>query len=101
MRGRPSLPVGWTLVAPAANSAKIIRLGDQAHSRSMRLDNPSPWSSVAVAELQLHWHAGLSITAISLKLGVSRDAVAGKARRLHLPPRPSPIRRAPRLGDQP
>lgn len=61
------------------------------------------WDEDMVARLRGFWDAGHSTAEIGRRLGVSKNAVVGKAHRLALPPRPSPIRRdaaAPR-GPQP
>jgi hypothetical protein len=48
------------------------------------------WSDEMSAELSRLWARGLSLTAIGHRLGVSRNAVASKARRLDLPKRSVP-----------
>ncbi|MCX8003342.1 MAG: GcrA family cell cycle regulator [Burkholderiaceae bacterium] len=54
----------------------------------------SPHWPARDAELVALWAAGLSAAEIAGRLGVSRNAVIGRAYRLALPPRPAPIRRA-------
>ncbi len=51
------------------------------------------WNEDAIAKLRVLWNEGHSTAAIGRRLGVSKNAVVGKAHRLSLPPRPSPIRR--------
>ena len=51
------------------------------------------WNEDAIAKLKALWGEGHSTAAIGRRLGVSKNAVVGKAHRLSLPPRPSPIRR--------
>jgi GcrA cell cycle regulator len=51
------------------------------------------WTQDKIAALEQRWQAGESITAIGKALGTSRNAVVGKAHRLGLPSRVSPIRR--------
>lgn len=51
------------------------------------------WNEDAIAKLRVLWDEGHSTAAIGRRLGVSKNAVVGKAHRLSLPPRPSPIRR--------
>jgi GcrA cell cycle regulator len=50
------------------------------------------WTEELVAELIRLWQAGHSASRIGSLLGVSKNAVIGKAHRLKLPPRPSPIK---------
>ncbi len=56
------------------------------------------WTDVAVRRLRSLWDEGHSTAEIGRRLGVSKNAVVGKAHRLDLPDRPSPIRKgsAPR-----
>jgi GcrA cell cycle regulator len=56
---------------------------------------PAPlWTAEMVALLRRLWAEGHSTANIGQKMGVSKNAVVGKAHRLGLEPRPSPIRRA-------
>lgn len=50
------------------------------------------WTEERVAELARLWESGYSASAIGRILGVSKNAVVGKAHRLRLATRPSPIR---------
>ncbi|MGH6946347.1 MAG: GcrA family cell cycle regulator [Kiloniellales bacterium] len=50
------------------------------------------WSEDRIRELRRLWQAGYSASAIGKALGVSKNAVVGKAHRLKLTARPSPIR---------
>jgi GcrA cell cycle regulator len=52
------------------------------------------WDAAAVAWLRRLWADGLSTAAIGREMNRSKDSVVGKAHRLFLPPRPSPIRNA-------
>ncbi len=52
------------------------------------------WTEDAVERLRRRWAEGVSTAAIGRELGVSKNAVIGKARRLRLANRPSPIRPA-------
>jgi GcrA cell cycle regulator len=54
------------------------------------------WNDKQIAKLKQLWADGLPIAEIGRQLGCSKNAAGGKARRLNLPPRPSPIR----LGGQ-
>ncbi len=51
------------------------------------------WTPERIAELQKLWQEGLSTAEIGRQLGISKNAVVGKAHRLGLSSRPSPIRR--------
>ena len=52
------------------------------------------WTFELIADLERLWKEGASTAEIGRKLGCSKNAVVGKAHRLGLPPRPSPIRRS-------
>ncbi len=54
------------------------------------------WTDERIDQLRKLWDQGLSASAIGKQLGVSKNAVVGKAHRLKLPPRPSPIRKGSR-----
>jgi GcrA cell cycle regulator len=51
------------------------------------------WSDGLIAKLRALWATDLSTAQIGLRMDISKNAVVGKAHRLDLPPRPSPIRR--------
>lgn len=51
------------------------------------------WSAERDARLRELWASELSSAEIALRLGVSKNATIGRAHRMHLPGRPSPIRR--------
>tara|TARA_B100001093_G_C26591284_1_gene911617 strand:- start:137 stop:535 length:399 start_codon:yes stop_codon:yes gene_type:complete len=55
------------------------------------MENNSVWDEKKLQKLKILWDEGLPITKIGLELGVSRNAIAGKAHRLGLPKRNSPI----------
>ena len=59
------------------------------------------WNETVIAELRGLWAAGLSTAEIGRRLGISKNAVVGKAHRLDLSPRPSPIRRQERDPNAP
>jgi hypothetical protein len=52
------------------------------------------WNDKEIAVLRRMWAAGKLTRETSEVLGYSRNAVIGKANRLHLAPRPSPIKTA-------
>ena len=54
------------------------------------MDN-SVWDQEKLNKLKALWDEGLPITKIGNELGVSRNAIAGKAHRMGLPKRNSPI----------
>ena len=51
------------------------------------------WTEDSITRLRSLWSDGHSTAEIGRRLGVSKNAVVGKAHRLDLPARPSPIRR--------
>jgi GcrA cell cycle regulator len=54
------------------------------------------WSSERIEQLRSLWHDGLSASQIAAQLGgITRNAVIGKAHRLGLTGRPSPIKNRP------
>lgn len=57
----------------------------------MRIDKPT-WSESAIELLRQLWGTGLSASQIGERLGVTNNAVIGKARRIGLASRGSPIR---------
>jgi GcrA cell cycle regulator len=56
-------------------------------------DTVNVWTDERLEKLKELWAQGLSISQIGAALGVSRNAIAGKAHRVGLPKRPSPISR--------
>ena len=55
------------------------------------MEKKSVWDKDKLDQLRHFWLEGLPITKIGLELNVSRNAIAGKAHRLGLPKRNSPI----------
>ena len=55
------------------------------------MEKNSVWDKKNLERLKKLWDEGLPITKIGLELGVSRNSIAGKAHRLGLPKRNSPI----------
>ncbi|UPY37039.1 GcrA family cell cycle regulator [Sediminicoccus sp. KRV36] len=53
------------------------------------------WTNEAIDRLRALWAEGHSTAEIGRRMGISKNAVVGKAHRLDLPARPSPIRRDP------
>jgi GcrA cell cycle regulator len=51
------------------------------------------WGIDAIERLRALWAEGHSTAEIGRRMGVTKNAIVGKAHRLQLPPRPSPIRR--------
>jgi GcrA cell cycle regulator len=51
------------------------------------------WSAEAIELLRALWAEGHSTAEIGRRMAISKNAVVGKAHRLHLPARPSPIQR--------
>jgi len=65
------------------------RSGDQCEDPMT--DSANAWTDERLEQLRKLWDDGLSISQIGEALGVSRNAIAGKAHRMGLPKRPSPI----------
>lgn len=59
------------------------------------------WNDEIIARLRGLWSEGLSTAEIGRRMGISKNAVVGKAHRLNLPARPSPIRREAAESDAP
>ena len=53
------------------------------------------WTPELIDQLAVLWKEGLSTAEIGRRLGVTKNAVVGKAHRLALDPRPSPLKRPP------
>ena len=53
------------------------------------------WTQDRIDSLGQLWTEGLSTAEIGRRLGVSKNAVVGKAHRLSLTPRPSPVKIVP------
>jgi GcrA cell cycle regulator len=51
------------------------------------------WNEETIGKLRALWAEGLSTAEIGRRMSISKNAVVGKAHRLNLPARPSPIRR--------
>ena len=51
------------------------------------------WNDDTIARIRALWAEGHSTAEIGRRMGISKNAVVGKAHRLNLPARPSPIRR--------
>ena len=56
------------------------------------------WTDEVIVKLRHFWAEGHSTAEIGRRLNISKNAVVGKAHRLNLPPRPSPIRRIGATG---
>jgi GcrA cell cycle regulator len=57
------------------------------------------WTVEAIERLRALWAEGHSTAEIGRRMGISKNAVVGKAHRLSLPARPSPIRRDATVGE--
>src|SRR5580704_4656345 len=58
-------------------------------------DHKMEWGDDIIGQLRALWDEGHSTAEIGRRLGVTKNAIVGKAHRLDLPARPSPIRRDP------
>ena len=59
------------------------------------------WNTETIERLRGLWAEGYSTAEIGRRMGISKNAVVGKAHRLNLPSRPSPIRREPGRAARP
>ena len=57
--------------------------------------NPSEWTPERIAELSRLWDEGLSTSKIGLRLGITKNSVVGKVRRLDLTMRRAPAAKKP------
>ena len=55
------------------------------------MSGPSPWNDDLDARLTSDWAAGFSTAEIGQRMGISKNSVIGRAHRLQLPSRGSPI----------
>jgi GcrA cell cycle regulator len=51
---------------------------------------PSPWTPERLATLRAEWATGASTAEIGRRMGITKNAVVGKARRMELPAREAP-----------
>jgi len=59
------------------------------------------WTTEAIEQLRALWAEGHSTAEIGRRMGVTKNAIVGKAHRLNLSARPSPIRRDPNAASRP
>jgi hypothetical protein len=55
------------------------------------MSGPSPWTDERDAQLTADWNAGFTTLEIGTRMGISKNSVIGRARRLRLQSRGSPI----------
>lgn len=72
-----------------SNPGMTTVCGVQGHRGLTIMD----WTQEAIERLQALWAEGHSTAEIGRRMGISKNAVVGKAHRLNLSARPSPIRR--------
>jgi hypothetical protein len=81
-------------ISHQAVSIALIRSG-----RTPRRKGPNTcnviWTDDLMAALRDLWDQGIPTAEIGRRIGASNNAVIGKAHRLDLPARPSPIKRRP------
>jgi len=63
------------------------------------MQNDTRWTDITIAELRKLWDAGLPTAEIGRCLRISKNAVVGKAHRLNLTTRKSPIKMNPQRQD--
>ena len=66
-----------------------------------KLKPQTDWTDDLIAELSALWDEGHSTAEIGRRLGVTKNAIVGKAHRLNLPARPSPVIRGRTPRDRP
>ena len=59
------------------------------------------WTTEAIDQLRAFWAEGHSTAEIGRRMGISKNAVVGKAHRLNLPPGPARSAARPRATDRP
>src|SRR5207342_1780903 len=64
----------------------------QQETLMRRINSEFEWTDDTIRKLRQLWSAGHSTAEIGRRMGISKNAVVGKAHRLDLPARPSPIR---------
>jgi GcrA cell cycle regulator len=64
-------------------------------------ENHMDWTAEAIDQLRAFWTEGHSTAEIGRRMGISKNAVVGKAHRLNLDARPSPIRRDAAAAERP
>lgn len=57
------------------------------------MENRMEWTAKSIGQLRSLWAEGHSTAEIGRRMGVTKNAIVGKAHRLDLPARPSPIRK--------
>ncbi len=71
-------------------NARTAESGVSSH----RSGESPTWNDERISQLKQLWEQGLSASSIGRVLGVTKNAVVGKAHRLKLSSRPSPIRKS-------
>jgi GcrA cell cycle regulator len=64
-------------------------------------ENRMEWTAKSIDLLRALWAEGHSTAEIGRRMGVTKNAIVGKAHRLDLPARPSPIRKLDATGATP
>ncbi len=78
---------------PLRSFGREARAGESGMS-SHRAGEAPTWNEERIEQLKVLWEQGLSASSIGRVLGVTKNAVVGKAHRLKLSSRPSPIRKS-------
>src|SRR3546814_9036583 len=82
----------WSSDVCSSDLERRYVVGAATYSQKHR-GNRMTWTNDRVAELMRLWEAGRSASEIGRLLGVSKNSVVGKAHRMKLRARPSPIKR--------
>ena len=98
---RNESPYPQHFVGPSSNrtsscGATLVRIRCSGRGASTM-----EWNEETIGRLRSLWDEGHSTAEIGRRLGITKNAVVGKAHRLSLPARPSPIRRSSGEGRAP
>ena len=84
----------WAVITGRDILRRKNRRNTKPQERDFMNEIGNVWTSERLEELKKLWAEGLSISQIGESLGVSRNSIAGKAHRMGLPKRPSPINKS-------
>ena len=103
--GKPRAGRSWTtrsrpLEGATPNGANAPLRLQRGHPHQIRKEsamriasNDAGWTTEVIQRLSILWAEGHSTAEIGRRMGFSKNAIVGKAHRLNLPARPSPIQK--------